>query len=189
MDEWVYHSTTSFKFHFWTLNPTIFIGHKIDSCSFGNIFNISFDRVTLLSMATTYKPFSLKECYKHTFDDVSFHQATNQASKIIMLHAPKIIGMKHQWLKNHKRHHHSSYGNFFDFLTFLTSGFCHEQLQAKQLKIPLKRKHEFHLHFSWNCYGTHGEGIILNIMLPHFIMKRTWIRFFFKRNGYPCIIC
>jgi hypothetical protein len=62
-------------------------------------------------------------------------------------------------------------------------------LQAKQLKIPLKRKHEFHLHFSWNCYGTHGEGIILNIMLPHFIMKRTWIRFFFKRNGYPCIIC
>jgi hypothetical protein len=41
-------------------------------------------------MATTYKPFSLKECYKHTFDDVSFHQATNQALKIITLHAPKI---------------------------------------------------------------------------------------------------
>lgn len=124
-------------------------------------------------MATIYQPFSLKECYKHTFDDVSFHQATNQASKIIMLHAPKIIGMKHLWLKNHKRHHHSSYGKKIRFFYLLDIRLLSWTIASKTTLNGIEEKtwvpFTFLLKLLWTSWWRHH-------------MKHVVTPFYYEKN-------
>lgn len=129
--------------------------------------------MTLLSMATTYKPFSFKECYKLTFDDVSFHQATNQALKIITLHAPKIIGMKHRWLKKSQEASSLKLWEFFRFSYLLDIRLLSWTIASKTTLNAIEEKtwvpFTFLLKLLWTSWWRHH-------------MKHVVTPFYYEKN-------